>query len=167
MRRYELSDAEWAMISDLLPEQHSHRQGRSWRDHRAVLNGIFWVLCSGANWRDVPERYGPWSTVYTRFRRWRSDGTFDRILNRLQIELDERGLIDYATWMADSTSVRASKAAAGARKKGTPANLTIMRWDAPEVGSRQRCTSSVTVEGCRSPRGALAGSATTPASLRC
>jgi transposase len=156
------------MISDLLPEQHTRRLSHPWRDHRAVLNGIFWVLCSGASWRDVPERYGPWSTVYTRFRRWRSDGTFDRILRRLQIEPPgERGLIDYATWMADSTSVRASKAAAGARKKGIRANLTTMRWDDPGAVSRQRCTSFATVEGCRSPRGSLAGSATTPASLRC
>lgn len=114
MRRYELSDAEWELIEDLFPK----RRGRPWRDHRSVINGIFWVLCSGAAWRDLPERYGPWQTVYSRFRRWQKEGLFDRILQRLQIMLNDKGLIDYSVWMADSTIVRASKAAAGAPKKG-------------------------------------------------
>ena len=133
MRRYELSDAGWNLISGLLPAQATGRQGRPWHDHRAVLNGIFWVLCSGAAWRDVPERYGPWSTIHTRFRRWREDGTFDWILRHLQIELDSRGLIDYATWTADSTSVRASKAAAGARKRGIQTKQPTTRSGAPEA----------------------------------
>lgn len=96
--------------------------GRPRRSDRLVLNGILWILCSGAAWRDLPERYGSWKTVYRRFRQWEASGLFDRILERLHAQLDERGLIDYATWMIDSTSVRASRAAAGAPvKKGAQA----------------------------------------------
>ncbi|BBM05144.1 hypothetical protein HAALTHF_02910n [Vreelandella aquamarina] len=83
-----------------------------------MLNGIFWVLCSGAKWRDLPERYGPWSTVYDRFRKWRDDGTFEAVLSRLQLKLREDGLMDLDTWMIDATSVRATRAAAGGGKRG-------------------------------------------------
>ncbi|MCL7942315.1 IS5 family transposase [Halomonas sp. ATCH28] len=92
--------------------------GRPRRDDRQVLNGIFWILCSGAKWRDLPERYGPWKTVYDRFRHWRDDGTFEAILARLQLRLREDGLMDLDTWMIDSTSIRATRAASGGGKKG-------------------------------------------------
>ncbi len=92
--------------------------GRPRRDDRQVLNGIFWILCSGAKWRDLPERYGPWTTVYDRFRQWRDDGTFDAVLARLQLRLREDGLMDLDTWMIDSTAVRATRAASGGGKKG-------------------------------------------------
>jgi transposase len=105
------------LIEDLFPSQAT---GRPRRSDRTVLNGIFWILCSGAAWRDLPERYGPWKTVYHRFRQWQASGLFDRILERLHIELDERGLIDYSAWMIDSTSIRASRAAAGAPKINAP-----------------------------------------------
>jgi transposase len=85
-----------------------------------VLNGIFWILCSGAKWRDLPERYGPWKTVYDRFRQWRDDGTFEAILARLQLRLREDGLMDLDTWMIDSTSICATRAASGGGKKGVP-----------------------------------------------
>lgn len=131
MRRYELTDAQWELIEDLFPEQTT---GRPRLNDRQVLSGILWILCSGAAWRDLPERYGKWQTVYARFRRWQESGLFDRILERLQVELDERGLIDYATWMIDSTSIRASRAAAGApTKKGIPASRRITPSDAPEA----------------------------------
>ena len=136
MRRYELTDDQWEVIADLFPDQ---TMGRPRRSDRTVLNGILWILCSGAAWRDLPERYGPWKTVYHRFRQWEASGLFDRILERLHVELDERGLIDYATWMIDSTSVRASRAAAGApqtlaSKKGDPpTSCPIKLSDAPEA----------------------------------
>lgn len=115
-RRYELPDAGWELIKDLVyPEQ---KMGRPRSDDRLVLNGIFWILCSGAAWRDLPERFGPWSTVYQRFRDWRDDGTFDRLLERLHVRLNQEGLIDLETWMIDSTAVRATRASSGAGKKG-------------------------------------------------
>lgn len=136
MRRYELTDDQWELIADLFPDQ---TMGRPRRSDRIVLNGILWILCSGAAWRDLPGRYGPWKTVYHRFRQWEASGLFTHILERLHVELDERGLIDYATqkflrWMIDSTSVRASRAAAGAPvKKGAPAP-PVRPSGAPEAG---------------------------------
>ena len=116
MRRYELNDEQWGRIADLFPSSEGKRGGQ-WKNHRQVLNGIFWVLCSGAPWRDLPQRYGKWKTVYDRFRRYRIEGMFDKILARLQLQLNEEGLIDYHLWEVDSTTVRAHKSAAGAGEK--------------------------------------------------
>src|SRR2546423_9178841 len=92
MRRYELTDEQFELIQDLLPKNGG--RGGKWNDHRTRLNGIFWILHSGAQWREVPERYGKWQSVYDRFVRWRRDGTLDAILHRLQTRLDEDGRID-------------------------------------------------------------------------
>lgn len=79
-KRYELPDAAWDLIADLVsPEQ---KMGRPRSDDRLMLNGIFWILCSGADRRDLPERFGPWSTVYQRFRDWRDDGTLPSTAGR-------------------------------------------------------------------------------------
>ena len=94
------------------------KTGRPRSDDRLMLNGILRVLCSGAAWRDMPERFGPWSTVYQRFRDWRNRGAFDQILKRLHIKLNEQGLIDLDTWMIDSTAVRSTRASSSAGKKG-------------------------------------------------
>ena len=91
--------------------------GRTRADDRLMLNGVLWVLCSGAAWRDMPERFGPWSTVYQRFRDWRNRGTFEQVLKRLHIRLNEQGQIDLETWIIDSTAVRAARASSGAGKK--------------------------------------------------
>ncbi len=79
------------------------------------------MLCSGAAWRDLPERFGPWQTVHDRYRRWSRDGTIDRILESLQLQLLDDGTLDLETWFVDSTTVRAQRAAAGAKKAGTEA----------------------------------------------
>ena len=117
-RRYELSDQQFALIEDVLSHEKTSPRGRPRRDDRTLLNGIFWVLCSGAAWRDLPERFGPWQTVYDRYRRWSRDGTIDRVLESLQLQLLDDGTLDLQTWFADSTTVRAQRAAAGAKKKG-------------------------------------------------
>jgi transposase len=157
MRRYELTDGECDAIRDLLPDDGGHaRGGRRWRDHRQVLNGMLWVLHTGAQWRELPERYGPWQTVYGRFRRWRRDGLLDRVLRRLQVRLDERGRIDWDLFCIDGTNVRASRSAAGARKGGAerlrPGSRTTTRWVAAEAGGARSSTWSLTVAGLRSPR---------------
>ena len=64
-KRYELPDAVWDLVADIFSEPRRNRRPRS--DDRLMLNGMLWVLCSGAAWRDMPERFGPWSTVYQRF----------------------------------------------------------------------------------------------------
>lgn len=117
MQRYELKDEHWPLVEPLLPPQRRATRGGVWRDHRTVVNGICWVLFSGAAWRDMPTRYGPFQTAYDRFRRWRRDGTWDRVLAALRLEAGARGLLDYAQYNADSTSVRATRAAGGAQKK--------------------------------------------------
>lgn len=127
-KRYELPDAAWDLVADLFIE--ARRGGRPRADDRLRLNGILWVLCSGAAWRDMPERFGPWSTVYQRFRDWRNRGVFDQLLKRLHIRLNEQGLIDLDTWMIDSTAVRATRASSGAGKKGGLMNRKITRSDA-------------------------------------
>lgn len=119
-RRHELKEQEWLLVEDLLPKPKS--MGRPARPARDMLNGMIWILMTGAPWRDLPERYGPWETVYRRFREWTRDGVLDRILKRLQWRLDEEGHIDWSELYVDGSSVRASAAAAGAQKKGVPKN---------------------------------------------
>ncbi len=94
------------------------RMGRPVRDRRQVLNGILWKLSTGAAWRDLPERYGPWKTVYERFRRWSADGTWDLLLAHVQQHPDAVGEVDRSIVCVDSTVVRAHQHAAGARKGG-------------------------------------------------
>ena len=128
MRRHELSDEQYARIAPLLP-QSSGKAGHPWNEHHPILNGLFWKLHTGAQWRDIPERYGPWQTIYDRYVRWRRDGTWERVLQALQIRLDREGRIDWQQWSVDSTSIRASRSAGGARKKkgSMGPNPTIMR----------------------------------------
>lgn len=114
--RYEISNEAWDLVADLF--QENHRTGRPRSDDRLMLNGVLWVLCSGAAWRDMPSCFGPWSTVYQRFRDWRNRGTFDQMLRRLHVKLNDQGQIDLQTWMIDSTAVRATRASSGAGKKG-------------------------------------------------
>jgi len=71
-----------------------------------MFNAILSILCSGAPWRDLPRRYGPWRSAHHWYRIWTNDGTFDRILERLQVRLNAEGLLDLDTWFVDSTNVR-------------------------------------------------------------
>ncbi len=142
MRRHELSDAQWDLIADLMPCVGRHGGGR-WRDHRQVVNGLMWKLATGAQWRDLPERYGPWQIIYERFSRWRREGLFDRLLDRLRLKLNAEGLIDLDLWCIDSTSVRASRSAAGARKRGSrgagaPRPRPLARWPRHQDPPRDR-----------------------------
>jgi transposase len=112
--RGELTDKAWAQLAPLLPR--NQRRGGRWRDHRTVINGILWKLRTGAPWRDLPERYGPWKTCYDRLVRWRQDGTWDRLLAHAQTKSDAVGELEWVV-SVDSTSVRAHQHAAGARKR--------------------------------------------------
>ena len=80
VRRHELSDEEWALLEPLLPPRET--RGRPFHEHRLILNGMLYWLHTGVPWRDLPERYGPWQTVYARFRRWSRDGLWDQLLAR-------------------------------------------------------------------------------------
>ena len=112
--RGELTDRAWAQLAPLLPG--NQRRGGRWCDHRRVINGILWKLRTGAPWRDLPERYGPWQTCYDRLVRWRLDGTWDRLLAHAQTKSDAVGELEWVV-SVDSSSVRAHQHAAGARKR--------------------------------------------------
>lgn len=138
--RYELSTEQFDLIRPLLPDP---KRGAPRADDHKTLNGIFWKLCSGAPWRDVPTRYGKWQTVYERFRRYyerfrryRDNGVFERILRALQLKLAADGNLDYSTWMIDGSSVRASRHAAGAQKRGSrpKSHSADKHSDAAEAG---------------------------------
>ena len=118
MHRYELSDPQWDRIAPLFPT-HPGEPGRPSHDQRALVDGILWILHTGAPWRDLPERYGPWKTVFHRFNAWRKDGTWVRQVTSLLDELDDKGLIDHDLWCVDGSVIRASRAAAGAKKQAS------------------------------------------------
>jgi transposase len=107
MSRYDLSEFEWRVIEPLLPNKP---RGVPRVDDRRVLNGIFWVLRSGSPWRDLPERYGPYTTCYNRFRRWTKAGVWDRIMDVIT------DAYDGDVRMIDGTSVRVHHSAATLKK---------------------------------------------------
>lgn len=110
--RHDLTDEEWERLEPLLPRNALH--GRPWADHRTVINGVLHRVRAGCPWRDLPERFGPWKTVYNRHRRWSGDGTWESILDTLRAGCDQD---EGDRWSAavDSTIVRAHQHAAGAR----------------------------------------------------
>ncbi|GAA0414893.1 hypothetical protein GCM10009530_78590 [Microbispora corallina] len=140
-RRFDLTDAQWAVLEPLLPAHK--RSGRpSLFSKRQLIDGIRWRVRAGAPWRDVPTCYGSWSAVYALFRRLQRDGTWSRILTALQAVADAAGRI---TWdvSVDSTIARAHQHAAGARKRGifrpsrragTARSRPITRWGVPAAG---------------------------------
>ncbi|MFJ1876892.1 IS5 family transposase [Streptomyces chartreusis] len=116
MRRHELPDQEWELLAPLIPRAAT---GRPRVSDRQVINGMVYKIRTGISWRDLPERYGPWKTVYTRFRRYALDGVFTHALQQVQAVADAAGDIDWLVQI-DSTIVRAHQhAAATGRKRGS------------------------------------------------
>ena len=115
--RADLTDNQWEHLKPHLPPQKP-RRGRPNADHRRIINAILWIDRTGAPWRDLPEKYGPWRTVASRFYRWQKAGVWDRILRALQSHKDAEGGLDWEVHYLDATIVRAHQHAAGA-KRGT------------------------------------------------
>lgn len=107
MARFDLSDAEWRIIEPLLPNKP---RGVARVDDRRVLNGIFYILRTGSPWRDLPERYGPYTTVYNRFNRWAKAGVWVNIFNALAAQSPE------SMAFIDSSIIRAHQHAAGGKR---------------------------------------------------
>ena len=107
MARFDLTDEEWAVTGPLLPKQG---RGPQRKDDRQVLNGIFYILRTGAPWRDLPERYGPRTTVYNRYTRWGERGVWKGIFDALAKQCEDSLIF------IDSSIVKAHRAAAGSKK---------------------------------------------------
>ena len=122
MHRHEIRDEHWNRIKDLLPGQ-AGQVGVTAKDNRLFVNAVLWIGKTGAPWRDLPERFGKWSTAWQRFNRWSKKGVWQQVFDALQ-DPDLEWLI------IDSTAIRAHQHSAGASKKGATA---IRRWDGPSV----------------------------------
>jgi transposase len=107
----DLTDEQWAILEPLLPEpnKRSDGRGRPWRPAREVLNGVLWVLRTGAPWHDLPERYPPYQTCHRRFQNWVREGTLEGILKALAQDLKERGGLDLSECFIDGTFIVAKK----------------------------------------------------------
>src|ERR671916_1040275 len=116
MNRGDLTNEQWAWLEPLLPPQKP-KTGRPNAEHRRMLNSMLWILRTGAGWRDLPERYGPWRSVASRFYRWREDGLWDRLLRAVQQQSNIQGKVNWELHYVDGTLIRAHQHAAGARGK--------------------------------------------------
>ena len=115
MNRGDLTNTLWERLQPLLPPQKP-KTGRPSVDHRRILNGILWILRTGAPWRDLPERYGPWRTVASRFYRWQRAGIWRQLFAAVQAQADAAGQLNWDVHDIDGTMIRAHQHAAGAHK---------------------------------------------------
>lgn len=114
-RRGELTDRQWRRLTPLLPPQKPPTGGPS-KDHRTVINGILWILRTGAPWRDLPRHYGAWQTVSGRFYPWRRIGLWQQVFETLQQPTDAAGKLNGDIHFVDGSVVRAHQHAAGAKR---------------------------------------------------
>jgi putative transposase len=134
MHRHELTDTQWQKIAPLI---HRHGRGSKLGD-RSFVNAVIFMLKTGTPWRDLPDRYGRWKTVYNRFASWSKAGHFERIFKALQLRVDRTGSL------VDATIARAHQDAAGG--KGGPRSMI---WVVHVVDSRRRSTPSSTARDVR------------------
>ncbi len=121
MIRHRLTDEQWECIADVFGPPA--RTGRPPRDRRTIVDAILWILRTGSPWRDLPEEFGPWATVWDLFDKWNDEGTLDEIVRRLRAARIDCGDVDDELWCIDGTIVRAARCAAGGGKKGIRRNL--------------------------------------------
>ena len=146
-----VSDDEWARIEPLLPAQYG--KGRPFRDHRQVIEGIVFRYRAGIAWRDLPERYGPWQTVWKRHHRFSVDGTWDEVLAILQAETDAAGKLDWRVSVDSSTSRVHQHGATAARS-----SVELSSYTGGEIESQQTAPSPGPVAAA----GAVAARPTAP-----
>jgi len=120
MARFDLSDQEWAVIAPLLPNKP---RGVPRQDDRRALNGIFWTLRTGSPWRDLPERYGPYTTIYNRYNRWAKAGVWLRVFETLAERSPD------SLHLIDSSIVRAHQHAGGGKKGARITPLAVLVED--------------------------------------
>ena len=115
----DLTDAQWKVLKPLIPTpaRHPDGRGRPWRGAREVLDGILWVLRTGAPWRDLPERYPPYQTCHRRFQQWIKQGVLSRVLRALTEALEERGGLNLSECFIDGTFVVAKRGTIGRKNQ--------------------------------------------------
>ena len=132
--RWDLTDEQWEVVEPLLgPQRRGDNPGRPWHDTRSVLNGVLWVLGTGARWRELPEKYPPFQTCHRRFQQWVRNGKLEEALQRLARHLHERGQLNLEEAFVDATFASAKKgvspsappAAARARRSSLSPLLTV------------------------------------------
>ena len=133
--RFDLSDDDWALLEPLMPK--SRKSARA--DDRKIMNAIFYVLRTGMPWRDLPERYGPYTTAYNRFNRWSRRGIWKCIFDTLAAKSRDR------LYLIDSTIVKAHRAASGAK-----GGSKIRRSASAVAVARRKSTSSSTAKAVHS-----------------
>jgi transposase len=108
-----LTEEQWSILEPLLPKlrRRDDGKGRPWRNNREVLEGVLWVLKTGARWMDLPKEYPPYQTCHRRFQLWEQDGVIDNILEKISHELFERGVLDLSESFIDGTFAPAKKGA--------------------------------------------------------
>ena len=135
----DLTDQQWKVVETILPEDPvwDDGRGRPWSDRRKVLNGVLWILRTGAPWQDLPSRYGPHQTAHRRFQNWVRSGVIEKILLALAEHLKEAGGLDLKECFVDGTFVPAKKGGAalgrpsGARAPRSWALQTAMVFLSP------------------------------------
>ncbi len=134
MRRHELTAVDWVRIKHLLPPERDRPGRPAELSNRHFLNAVVFIAKTGLPWRDLPERFGPWKTIHSRFTRWNKQGVFEQVLNALALDADNESS------MADSTCVRAHQHAAGGK-----GGLKVSVLDALAEALQPRSTLSWTV----------------------
>jgi transposase len=140
MRRHEITDDNWNRIKDLLPGREGD-PGVTAQDNRLFINAVLWIAKTGAPWRDLPDRFGKWNSVWRRFDRWARKGVWERVFRELQDP-------DLEWLLLDSTVVRAHQHAAGAKKGAPRAVQKEKHWADPEAVSPRRSTCPPVVWAC-------------------
>lgn len=108
----DLTDAQWAVLDPLLrPQRRADGRGRPWQETRAVLNGVLWILRTGAPWHDLPDRYPPYQTCHRRFQQWQRSGLLTHVLQKLAEDLRDRGKLDLSEAFIDASFSSAKKGA--------------------------------------------------------
>ena len=122
-RREELTDEQWFLIEPLFDKPNEiQTRGRPSRPAREVLNGVLWILRSGARWSDLPERFPPYQTCHRRFQQWVKDGRLKKVLETLAEDLRTRGKLDLSETFIDGTFASAKK---GASMSGRPSGARV------------------------------------------
>lgn len=112
MKRYEITNQEWERVKDFFPPERTGKRGRPSRSNRNMLNGMLWIARSGAQWRELPPRYGPWQSVYSRFAKWRDSGVLEKVFRAMASDADMENV------SIDSTCVKVHQSANGGGKNG-------------------------------------------------